>query len=112
MKNYLVILTTLCLMAFASCSSEEGAVYMLRPHEELPEEVEADRSFTKVFLAGTIDMGNSRDWQAELFEEFQRAEEAGIFCSTRDRSTGIRPARERWTIRSAGNCRISKRLTL
>lgn len=71
MKKYLVILTTLCLMAFASCSSEESAVYMLRPHEDLPEGVEADRSFTKVFLAGTIDMGNSRDWQAELFEEFK-----------------------------------------
>ena len=61
----------ICLMVLASCSSKEDAVYMLRPHEELPEGVETDRGFTKVFLAGTIDMGNSRDWQAELFEEFK-----------------------------------------
>ena len=25
---------------------------------------------SKVFLAGTIDMGNSRDWQMELYEKF------------------------------------------
>ena len=31
---------------------------MLRPHEELPKEIASDRSFTKIFLAGTIDMGN------------------------------------------------------
>ena len=43
---------------------------MLRPHEELPQEVAGDRSFTRIFLAGTIDMGNSRDWQKEIFERF------------------------------------------
>lgn len=34
---------------------------MLRPHEDLPKEVAGDKSFIKIFLAGTIDMGNSRD---------------------------------------------------
>ena len=34
---------------------------MLRPHEELPKEIASDRSFTKIFLAGTIDMGNKAD---------------------------------------------------
>ena len=57
----------------ASCSVKEPAVYMLRPHEELPEDVVNDRSFTKVFLAGTIDMGNSRDWQTELHDYFTRS---------------------------------------
>jgi len=28
------------------------------------------RSFTKVFLAGTIDMGNSTDWQKEMYHVF------------------------------------------
>lgn len=43
---------------------------MLRPHEELPAEIAKDKSFMKVFLAGTIDMGNSVDWQTVLFETF------------------------------------------
>ena len=43
---------------------------MLRPHEELPQNIAKDRSFTKIFLAGTIDMGNSRDWQKEIYERF------------------------------------------
>lgn len=45
---------------------------MLRPHEELPQEIARDRSFTKIFLAGTIDMGNSRDWQLEIYDNFSR----------------------------------------
>lgn len=45
---------------------------MLRPHEELPKEIARDRSFTKIFLAGTIDMGNSRDWQLEIYDRFSR----------------------------------------
>lgn len=45
---------------------------MLLPHEELPEEVASDKSFTKIFLAGTIDMGNSKDWQMELYETFSK----------------------------------------
>lgn len=45
-----------------------NTTYMLKPHESLPS---ADTSgFTKIFLAGTIDMGSSRDWQAEAFEYF------------------------------------------
>ena len=51
---------------------KEPATYMLRPHEELPKEIASDRSFTKIFLAGTIDMGNSRDWQLELYDRFSR----------------------------------------
>lgn len=57
-----------------SCTPEESAVYMLRPHEELPETVTDDVSFKKIFLAGTIDMGNSRDWQMELFERLSGME--------------------------------------
>ena len=53
-----------------AANSSDDAVYMLRPHEELPSEVVDDRSFRKIFLAGTIDMGNSRDWQKEIYEMF------------------------------------------
>lgn len=63
-------LILVCLMFLVSCAGEEAATYMLRPHEELPEEVAEDRSFTRIFLAGTIDMGNSRDWQMELYDRF------------------------------------------
>lgn len=64
----IVILLTLCLTI--SCISDEPAVYMLRPHEELPAEIAGDKSFKKIFLAGTIDMGNSRDWQMAIYERF------------------------------------------
>ena len=69
MKRHIFLLLLSALLA-ASCTSKEPAVYMLRPHEELPQEVAGDRSFTRIFLAGTIDMGNSRDWQKEIFERF------------------------------------------
>ena len=71
MRKYIFILAAAVIMA-VSCRSSEPAVHMLRPHEELPEEVAGDRSFTKVFLAGTIDMGNSRDWQKEIYERFSK----------------------------------------
>lgn len=70
MKRFIsFILLSACLIS-CSGNKKEPATYMLRPHEELPEEVKADRSFTKVFLAGTIDMGNSVDWQTALYETF------------------------------------------
>ena len=53
-----------------AANAAADAVYMLRPHEELPSEVVDDQSFRKIFLAGTIDMGNSRDWQKEIYEMF------------------------------------------
>ena len=67
-RFFLYIIMT--LLVSASCTPKHPAVYMLRPHEELPEEISRDDSFTKIFLAGTIDMGNSRDWQAEIHERF------------------------------------------
>ena len=76
-----VFVFLLVLLAFQACRQGESvvdgaanaatdAVYMLRPHEELPSEVVDDQSFRKIFLAGTIDMGNSRDWQKEIYEMF------------------------------------------
>ena len=67
-RKFLYIILTIFLSA--SCAQKQPAVYMLRPHEELPKEIAADKSFTKIFLAGTIDMGNSRDWQMEIYETF------------------------------------------
>ena len=69
-KAFLYIILTFFLAA--SCTQKEPATYMLRPHEELPKEIASDKSFTKIFLAGTIDMGNSRDWQTELHDRFSK----------------------------------------
>ena len=73
MKKSLIVIISI-LWGLVSCGPKttiETATYMLRPHEELPAEVAEDKSFTKIFLAGTIDMGNSVDWQTMLYEEFQ-----------------------------------------
>ena len=65
MRRFVQILLFV-LMTLDSCTPKESVTYMLQPHDELPAGVADERSFTKIFLAGTIDMGNSRDWQAEL----------------------------------------------
>lgn len=67
----------------ASCTPKQTAIYMLRPHEELPEEVATDKSFTKIFLAGTIDMGNSKDWQMELYDTFSKMDGRYILFNPR-----------------------------
>ena len=52
------------IMACGAVCAQERETYMMRPHEKLP--VADTAGFTKIFLAGTIDMGNSRDWQEYL----------------------------------------------
>jgi hypothetical protein len=86
MKQSIMILLAAVLL-LASCAPKEAATYMLRPHEELPADVADDRSFTKIFLAGTIDMGNSRDWQMDLYE---------IFSSMDGRYILYNPRQENW----------------
>lgn len=39
----------------------------------------------KIFLAGTIDMGNSIDWQHEVSEFFSDREEIDIYNPRRDK---------------------------
>ena len=81
-KNaFLFIITAIFLTA--SCAQKESAAYMLRPHEDLPKEIAADNSFTKIFLAGTIDMGNSRDWQMELYDRFAKMDGRYILFNPR-----------------------------
>lgn len=81
----LLFLTAMILLY--SCAEKPAATYMIHPHEELPESISSDRSFTKVFLAGTIDMGNSIDWQKELHS---------IFSSTDGRFILFNPRQEHW----------------
>lgn len=50
-------------------------------HIHSPEAIPQDDSRVKVFLAGTIDMGNSVDWQAQLAEAL--ADEAVILLNPR-----------------------------
>lgn len=76
----IILLTSLMLI---SCNQKDPAVYMLRPHEELPADIAKDRSFTRIFLAGTIDMGNSRDWQMEIYERFSQMDGRFILFNPR-----------------------------
>lgn len=64
----IIVFLIAAMMACGTACAQEKETYMLRPHEKLP--VADTAGFTKIFLAGTIDMGNSRDWQAELLEHF------------------------------------------
>ena len=80
MKTHLIAILIGCLLFVPSCSQKEPVTYMLRPHEELPDDM---TGFKKIFLAGTIDMGNSRDWQKELHEEFKALEGRYILFNPR-----------------------------
>ncbi len=80
-RNFIYLFLTFLLSV--SCAQKGPETYMLRPHEELPEDIAADRSFTKIFLAGTIDMGNSRDWQMEVFDRFSRMDGRYILYNPR-----------------------------
>ena len=77
---YIIILLVLGLV---SCSGQQGesVTYEIKPREELP--VDDDRGFTRIFLAGTIDMGNSVDWQAQLKEYFSGKEGRYILYNPR-----------------------------
>ncbi len=89
-KSLFGIILTVLVSGLVSCGPEtqkEAVTYMLRPHEELPAEIEKDNSFTKIFLAGTIDMGNSIDWQTMLYEKF---------CTMDGRYVLFNPRQENW----------------
>ena len=78
-----ILYIILALLLSVSCAQKEPATSMLRPHEELPKEIASDKSFTKIFLAGTIDMGNSRDWQMERYDRFSRMDGRYILFNPR-----------------------------
>ncbi len=63
--------TVVAVILFATTlvgNRTHAKVVVQHPHEAL----QADTTgFTKVFLAGTIDMGNSIDWQSQLAEQFE-----------------------------------------
>ena len=63
-----IVLSILSLSFLLWSGPETPVTYELKPREELP--VKDDGSYTKIFLAGTIDMGSSVDWQAQLKEHF------------------------------------------
>ena len=84
----------------ASLAQAESSVVTVHPHEERIENADS-AGRTTVFLAGTIDMGNSVDWQARADSLFAAlpSPPAASCCSTRVRNTGTQPNPERWTIR-------------
>lgn len=69
MKKNLILFAMSCLMTL-SCTDcpKDAKVVMVHPHEEELETAAGDCK--TVFLAGTIDMGNSVDWQAQIEEYF------------------------------------------
>lgn len=70
MKRLLCLLltSTLILSASAIIPSPDPDVVEHQPRNETPVE---EASYTKIFLAGTIDMGNSVDWQRQTIELFR-----------------------------------------
>ena len=71
MRPIAILLSVMIAMTSAfQCNRTEkkdDCTIVLHPHESLPENTDG---MTTIFLAGTIDMGNSTDWQAETAEYF------------------------------------------
>lgn len=63
--QYLRIFFTILLLSVMPSISMYGQVIMQHPHEEIKNGADTI-GFKKVFLAGTIDMGNSVNWQKNL----------------------------------------------
>ena len=60
----------LLLLATAFANRAWGQVVVLHPHETIASRQDTAGA-VKVFLAGTIDMGNSTDWQTQLGKRFE-----------------------------------------
>lgn len=58
------------LLTTALANKAWGQVVMLRPHETIANKQDT-LGAVKVFLAGTIDMGNSVDWQTLIAKRFE-----------------------------------------
>lgn len=94
MKIYVCFLPVMMFLLTACCGPHEGddsVTYMLKPHDELP--AGNLDGFVKVFLAGTIDMGKSDDWQAGLLE---------YFSGTDGRYLLFNPRQDNWDGNAAG----------
>lgn len=72
MKSLKIILLSIllaCLALLSGCSCRKVLpLVVLHPHEDVPTDT---RGYTCVFLAGTIDMGASEDWQKTAVELFR-----------------------------------------
>ena len=90
------------LFATAFANKTLGQVVMLRPHETIANKQDTLGAI-KVFLAGTIDMGNSVDWQTLIAKRFEN----GCFL-THAKSIGTRQGLAKWIIRLIGNWSILK----
>lgn len=68
-KAVFVLFAAVCLVVPGGCVSGEAShpPIVIHPHEDEPDDLKAG---TSVFLAGTIDMGNSVDWQSVAAEMF------------------------------------------
>ncbi len=88
-----IFLLAAALLPLASCgpagsptaeNTTECKTYLIRPHqEELEQELLDCKDAARIFLAGTIDMGVSRDWQSEMVARLQDSTRNLIFFSPR-----------------------------
>ena len=66
MKKHFLAAMMLVLAAACTSINPDNEVIVLHPHEQIT--AQALKKSTKIFLAGTIDMGSSIDWQASAAE--------------------------------------------
>ena len=88
MKLTLTALLAAACLHLTSCNSstsQEASTYMIRPHEVLPipDSARQPKGYTSIFLAGTIDMGKSSDWQQDLYDRFSRTDGRWILYNPR-----------------------------
>lgn len=83
MTRKIVTLTVVLLTSLSGMKGQDvSETYMIRPHEKLPTSIDST-AFTTIFLAGTIDMGNSIDWQSALYREFSEKDGRYILYNPR-----------------------------
>ena len=77
-----VLITLLLIIISCGRNQEKLPTLVLHPHEEVSGSIDL-KSYKSVFLAGTIDMGNSVDWQAEAADYFENSRGSWILFNPR-----------------------------
>lgn len=93
MKSNRYILLILTAILAISCSDQNHGnwVIVLHPHENIEDKILSES--TKIFLAGTIDRGNSIDWQAQVQD---------MFTARHGRYVLFNPRQQEWHPEKAG----------
>lgn len=89
-RNLILTLSVLTIFSVTAPAAPPAVVEQQPKHETTLNE----RHYTKIFLAGTIDMGKSIDWQAATIERFRQLDKGRYLFYNPRRGSGLDGTKE------------------